>query len=305
MSIKLVLASIFAALAFASTPAAGGPSAQMTITVEPAPHAAAAPPALTPADLTVLERDARAPVIRLDRLPADQADMQLFVVMDDSTRSSSLGLQLPDLKKWVDSLPPGAQVAIGYIHNGAAQMRQPFTTDHTRAGAALRLPESVPGVNGSPYFSVSNLARHWPSNDLSAHRILLFFTDGVDRYYDDPQIIDDPYVDAAVDSAMRNRLTIYTVYLRGAGRYGEGPWGTTVAQSRLLQVSNETGGCSYQEDFTDPVTIAPFLKNLSARLSNQYRVTFQALNGSGFQPVKLRTELPGVKIDFPQRVYVP
>jgi len=278
---------------------------QFTITVPPARKGATAPASLTPGDLMLYQGEARVPVFGLERLPANQSDLQLFIVLDDSTRSSSLGLQLPELKKWIASLPAGAQVAIGYIRNGGADVVQPFTTDRQKAAAALRLPEAIPGVNASPYFAISNLTRHWPSGDLSARRTLLLFTDGVDRYFDDPQIIDDPYVDAAVDSATENRVSIYTVYLRGTGRYGEGPWGTTMAESRLLQVSGETGGYSYQELFTDPVSIHPFLTDFSARLANQYRVTFEASGGQGFQPIKLRTELPNLQIAAPVRVYVP
>jgi hypothetical protein len=40
---------------------------------------------------------------------------ELFVLLDDSTRSSSLGTQLPELKLFLKSLPLTTQVAVGYI----------------------------------------------------------------------------------------------------------------------------------------------------------------------------------------------
>lgn len=296
---------LLAALAFSVTPAVSSAVAQLTITVLPASRGVAAPANVIPGDLMLSERDNRVPVLRVERLPANQSDLQLFVVLDDSTRSSSLGLQLPELKHWINTLPSGAQVAVGYIRNGAVSVDQPFTVDHAKASALLRLPYAVPGQNGSPYFALSEAARHWPSKEASARRTLLLFTDGVDRYYGDEPMVDDPYVDAAVDDALKNGIAVYSVYLRGAGRYGAGFWGTTMAQSRLLQVGEQTGGYSYQEDFTDPISVAPFLTDFNARLANQYRVTFQALSQSGFQPVKLKAELPGVKISAPSRVYVP
>jgi hypothetical protein len=128
-------------------------------------------------------------------------------------------------------------------------------------------------------------------------------TDGVDRYYGNG-IIDDPYVDDAIHDVLKNGVMVYSIYLRGAGLYGRGEYATNFAQSRLMHVSEQTGGYAYFQDFTDPVTIAPFLNNFQDRLDNQYRVTLGAISGNGVQPVKVRTEVPGVKIQAPTRVYI-
>ena len=145
--------------------------------------------------------------------------------------------------------------------------------------------------------------KHWPSQEPTGRRAVLALTDGVDRYYGN-SIEDDPYVDQAVHDALKNGVMVYSIYLRGAGLYGRSGWSTDFAQSRLMEVSDETGGHAYFQDFTDPVTIAPFLKDFEDRLDNQYGVTIEALNEKGIQPVKVRTELPGVKIQGPTRVYV-
>jgi len=99
-------------------------------------------------------------------------------------------------------------------------------------------------------------------------------------------------------------VMVYSIYLRGAGLYGRGEWATNFAQSRLDQVSQETGGYTYFQDFTDPVAISPFLSDFRDRLDNQYQVTIEALHQKGVQPVKLRTELPGLKIQGPTHIYV-
>jgi hypothetical protein len=307
-----VLTGIFAATlvaaaiprASASAPKATEVPAQMVITVQPAHKGGSMPNGLVAGDVTVLQGNTRVPVVRLQRLTGDLANMQLFVFLDDSTRSSSLGIQLPELKKFIASLPATTQVAAGYMRNGGVDLAQAFTTDHEKAAGALRLPEAVPGANASPYFALSELVKHWPSKEPTGRRAVLLLTDGVDRYYTDPMVMDDPYVDGAVEDALSNGVTVYSIYLRGSGRYGMGEWVTSMAQSRLIEVSRQTGGHSYQEDFTDPVSIAPFLNDLRDRLGNQYKVTFQALNERGMQPVKLRTELPGVKILGPSRIYV-
>ncbi len=217
--------------------------AQMVITVLTAPST------LEPADLMVKQGNLPMPLARLQRLTGDLADMQLFILLDDSTRSSSLGIQLPRLKSFLlESLPPTAQVAIGYMRNGTFGLVQPFTADHAEAAKALRLPLAVPGDNGSPYFALSDLAKHWPSKESTNRRAVLMLTDGVDRYYGSA-VTDDPYVDESVHDTLKDGVMVYSIYLRGAGIYGEGTWTRNVAQSRLLQVSEQTGGYAYFQGF--------------------------------------------------------
>src|SRR5271155_5824910 len=96
---------------------------------------------------------------------------------------------------------------------------------------------------------------------------------------------------------------VYSIYLRGAGD-GWSDWRTNFAQSRLIDVSEETGGFAYFQGFTDPVSISPFLNDFQDRLASQYQVTIEAFGEKGVQPVKLRTELPGLKIQGPSHIYV-
>ncbi len=286
----------------ASLPNTAGVPTQMVITVRSAQRGS--PPAsLVEGDVTVQQGNTRAAVIGLQRLVGSVADMQLFVLLDDGTRSSSLGIQLPELKTFLASLPDTTQVAIGYMRNGTFALAQAFTADHQKAVGALRLPVGLPGENGSPYFALSDLAKHWPSKQPADRRAVLMLTDGVDRYYG-AAVMDDPYVDAAIRDTLKEGVMVYSIYLRGAGLYGRGTWETTIAQSRLVDVSEETGGYAYFLGFTDPVTISPFLNDFQDRLANQYQLTIAALNKKGVQPVKLRTEAPGLMFQGPTHIYV-
>jgi hypothetical protein len=286
----------------ASIPNAPAVPAQMVITVLPG-HGGSRPVVLEARDLTVLRGNHPAPVIRLQRLAGNLADMQLFVLLDDSTRSSSLGNHLLELKTFLESLPATTQVAVGYMRNGTFGLAQAFTADHQQAAGALRLPMANPGGNGSPYFALSDLAKHWPSKEATGRRAVLMLTDGIDRYCG-AESMEDPYVEAAIRDALKDGMLVYSIYLRGAGFEGQGGRATTFAQSRLMEVSQETGGYAYFQDFSDPVTISPFLSDFQDRLDNQYQVTIENLNGKGVQPVKLRTELPGLKIQAPTQIYV-
>jgi len=309
MKIKRVMTEVVTAILVAGSPAISAPKTnttgaptQMVITMRP-PLGDDRSDGVEAADLTVLRGNTLVPVVHLERLSGDLADMQLFVLLDDSTRSSSLALQLPELKTFIEFLPATTQVAVGYMRNGTFGLVQGFTADHQEATRALRLPAAIPGENGSPYFVLSDLAKHWPSKQSTNRRAVLMLTDGVDPYYGAADM-DDPYVNAAIHDALKEGVMVYSIYLRGAGLYGRSDWVTNFAQSRLMEVSEETGGYAYSLGFTDPVTIAPFLKNLRDRLDNQYRVTIEAWNEKGVQPLKVRTELHDVKIEGPTRIYV-
>jgi hypothetical protein len=69
-------------------------------------------------------------------------------------------------------------------------------------------------------------------------------------------------------------------------------------------VSDETGGYSYFEGLTNPVNVSPFLKDVQYRLDHQYRVTIQPVAQKGFQPVKLRAEVAGLKVSGPSEIWV-
>jgi hypothetical protein len=290
----------------ASDPNVTGVPAKMVITVRPATGAqpsGSQPATLEPGELTVQRGNTPVSVIGLQRLTGDLADMQLFVLLDDSTRSASLSLQFPELKTFLAELPSSAQVAVGYMRNGSFSLVQAFTTDHQKDVTALRLPLAVPGENGSPYFALSDLAKHWPSKASTGRRAVLMLTDGIDRYWG-AQVMDDPYVDAAVRDALKAGVVVYSIYLRGAGVGERSGWVTLAGQSHLMEVSEETGGFAYFQGTGDPVTISTFLSDLQDRLANQYQVTIEGSNEKGVQPVKLRTELPGLKVEGPTHVYV-
>jgi hypothetical protein len=312
MKIKHVTGVIALALLAATSGVSGskpdltGAPIKIVVTVRPAPGNQAPgnqSKTLEPGDLTVLRGNTPVPVLSLQRLTVDLADMQLFVLMDDSTRSSSLSLQFPELKAFLASLPSSTQIAIGYMRNGSFGLAQAFTADHQKAVGALRLPLAIPGENGSPYFALSDLSKHWPSKEPTGRRAVLMLTDGVDRYWGAASM-HDPYVDTAVHDALKAGVMVYSIYLRGAGLEGRSGWATTTAQSRLIDVSEETGGYAYFQGFSDPVTISPFLSDFQDRLANQYQVTIEGANEKGVQPVKLRVELPGLKIQAPTHIYV-
>jgi hypothetical protein len=236
-------------------------------------------------------------------LRGPRSGLQLVVLLDDSS-GGNLGLQLNDIRSFLSGLPPTAQVAIGYMRNGTPNLVQNFTNDHALAAKALRLPQGIAGANGSPYFCISDLVRHWPGGNNDVRREVIMVTDGVDRYSGARFDPENPYVRAATSDAQKAGVIIYSIYYRGAGRFDRSLAVTDGGQNYLTQISSDTGGKVYLEGFGNPVSFSPFLSDIQRKLQNQYELTFVSTAKPGLQPIRVKTNQPNTSLQYPARVPV-
>lgn len=236
-------------------------------------------------------------------LRGERSGLQLVVLLDDSSRGN-LGLQLNDLRNFVNGLPPTTQVAIGYMRNGTPNLVQNFTSDHAQAAKSFRLPAGLAGDNGSPYFCLSDLVKHWPGGDSNVRREVIMVTDGADRYSGRRFDPEDPYVQAATSDAQKAGVIVYSIYYRGAGRYDRSLVVTDGGQNYLTQVSGSTGGKVYLEGLGNPVSFAPFLSDIQRKLQNQYELSFTSTAKPGLQQIRVKTSQPNTSLEYPSRVPV-
>ncbi len=296
-----LLASITGSLVAAEAPATNGTPAHMLVTVE-AVHGNNVP-VITRDDVMVYEGRDRDKVT--DWVPAqgDHAALELVILLDDGS-NISLGTQLEDLRQFIVAQPASTKIAVAYMQNGTAKMEQNLTSDHALAAKALRLPLGMRGINGSPYFSLSDLIKHWP--ETTARREVFMVSDGIDRYYGSGDM-QDPYLSAAIEDAQRAGVVVFVIYTPGVGHYGHSYWRTYWGQLYLAQVAEETGGEAYYIGFTgSPVSFTPFLDNMEHRLTSQYFLTFTAKprKKSGLQRVKLTTEVSNAELVSSEQAYV-
>jgi hypothetical protein len=234
-------------------------------------------------------------------LRRERSGLQLVILLDDSARMS-LSLQLNDLRNFVAGLPANTEVALGYMRNGTPNLVQGFTADHAEVAKALRLPAGTPGGNGSPYFCLSDLVKHWPGGNMNVRHEVIMVTDGVDRYsggHFDPE---NSYVRAAISDAQKAGVIVYSIYFRDAGALDRSQWATDGGQNYLTVVSQETGGRVYLQGFGNPVSFAPFLSDIQRRLENQYELTFASNSKPGLQAIQVKTSQPNTKLEWPARV---
>jgi hypothetical protein len=273
----------------------------LVVTVEP--HKGHDVPSVGKDDVLVFEGHDRDPVT--DWVPAqgDRAALEFFFLLDDSS-SVNLGSQLDDIRKFIAAQPPTAKIGIAYMQDGTAKIVQNLTADHDQASRALRLPLGTRGVNASPYFSLSDLVKKWPASD-ARHEVFLV-TDGIDRYYGSGDL-QDPYLQTAIDDSARAGVIVSAIYNPDVGHFGHSYWQTYWGQIYLSELADKTGGEAYYIGMNGPpVAFAPYLDDLSLRLTHQYFLTFLAKppKKAGFTQVHLRSEVPNVDLVSAGRVWV-
>jgi hypothetical protein len=305
---KFQAAALFAAtsLLLVSSPFASAQKQEVAgstvITILPENEA----PGGIPQDALHLKLDGRQSAITgFTPLRDPQSKVEMVVLIDDGARSS-LGLQLNDVAKFIQSQRPDTKVAVAYMMNGRAVLSGPLTTDHDSVlrGLHLTMAGGEAGISASPYFCLSDLAKNWPSNDARVRREVVMITDGVD-YYDMHYDPADPYVQTALDDAVRGRLIVYSIYWRSADRFDRTNYGASDGQNLLAQVTQGTGGVSYWMGTGNPVSLVPYFEDISRRLENQYELDFMTAVGNKpeMQSIKLSVSAHA-KVSAPLQVYV-
>ena len=273
---------------------------QTVVTLLPK-HKGEATPSISPQDLKIVVNGKQSRVTNWEPL---RGPVELVLLIDGSARTS-LGRQMGDIAHFIQSLPPNVESTIAYMDSGRAVMTGPLSTDHTQVLRGLQLPGGFAGSSASPYLCLSNLAKHWPSEDRQARREVLMVTDGVDNFnlgYDPA----DPYVQAAIADSIRSGLVVYSIYWRSQGIFDQTNYAANEGQNLLNEVAAATGGNNYWIGSGNPVDFKPYLNDLSRRLQNQYELSFVApLKGEAeVEQLKLKSKAPGIAIDAPEEVLV-
>ncbi len=277
---------------------------QAVVTILPKVEGQPLPPSVTQQDMAVKVNGKNAKVTEWKQFVAPNNQIELVLLIDGGARSS-LGRQMNDIAEFVNGLPPNVKAGIAYMGNGRAIFVGPLTSDHAAILQNLHLPGGSAGINGSPYFCLSDLAKNWPGQDRAARREVVMVTDGVDNYHReyDPA---DPYVAAAINDAARARLVVDAIYWRSRGREDENGLVNDAGQNLLAQVADATGGKSFWQGVGNPVSFQPFFEELVRRLRNQWELGIMGpVNGKpDVEEMRLKLHAPGTEVNAPQRVFM-
>jgi len=303
ISLAVALLSISRFTAAQQTGAAPGVPVQMVVSVET--KAGNEIPMITQQDILVYQGHDRRPVTGWVPATGNRAGLALAILIDDGS-GFSLGTQLSDIRAFIEEQAPTTLVAVGYMHNGTVSLAQNFTQDHTAAAKSLRLALGYFGAGGSPYLSLSDFIKRWPSNPAIPRREVLMVTSGIDMVYMGGY--PNPYADYAIQHAQCANIVVYSIYTPSVGHFGHSYYRTYWGQNFLSELSEKSGGESYYFMGPQaPVAFAPYLDKMSHQLTNQFLLTFLAKpqKKAGREPVRISSEIHSVDFVHADKVCVP
>ena len=228
----------------------------------------------------------------------------LAILIDDSIDTSAGG-QWDYLREFIMSQPASTSIMVGYITDNGTRVLQDFTPNHELAAKALRLPIGFGSIGSSPYLGTIDLLKRWPKT--GPRRSVVLITSGIDFFRGPGFGPFYPDLDPLIARAEKQNTNIWTIYYPSAGHRGRSFFRTNNAQNNLDKLSQDTGAESYFLGGQEPVSIKPYLDEISVHLNSQYLLTFAGNGGAKgkFQNVKVKSEAKEIEFFTPAAVFLP
>jgi len=256
------------------------------------------------ADRLIVKEDQEEQTILSIRSVASSPLTLAILIQDDLT--SEFNLQIKDLQRFIRGLPRGTRVMIAYIRSGSLQIRQRFTDDLEKAASSLRILAGTAAASGNgPYGAVREAIRYFEALP-AGRRAILLASDGLDTSQGASVLSGMPSIelDRAINESQRKSVAVYSIFSNGALTARPQSPLISLAQGGLIKLSDETGGRSFVYGTTPPVSIAPFIKDLSLLLSRQFALTYLSTHmKKGYHKVDVSSTNPDVKIEHPKGYY--
>ncbi len=303
-SISVRIAAATVLLWFAGAPtwsvpnAAAAEASGATITVT-ATSKKDAPPAVQQGDVQLSQGKERKQIAHWVK-----AENHYLAILIDDSLDSDVASQWNDLKQFITAQPANTSIAIGYATNGTVRLAQDFTTDHALAAKALRIPLGTPAAYSSPYLSVIDWMKRWPST--GDRRSLLLISSGIDYFRSGFGPI-YPDVDSAISIAEKGNINLWSIYYPGSGHRSRSFFLANNAQNNLSKLCDETGGESYYLGTSAPVSFKPYFDEMLIHFNNQYLLSFAGDGGpkGKFVTIRLKTELPQTEFMHANQAWLP
>ena len=217
---------------------------------------------------------AAGPSVRKDRKPSDtarvMAPINLAILIQDDL-VSHVSNELNITREFIQSLPAGSQVMVGYITTGTLQVRQPFTRDLGEAARSLRiLISSTSASPFNPYVEVLEALKKFESRNQNPNVVLLI-SDGLDvsRGFDPSSVLNSIDMRRAIEEAKRRDVSIYSFYAPSVGLTRRNFLAASWGQSSLNRISHETGGKAFFQGTNDFVTFNAYFERLTRALNQR------------------------------------
>ena len=200
-----------------------------------------------------------------------QAPLNIAILIQDDL-TSRVGNELGVTRDFIRSLPAGSRVMVGYITAGTLQVRQPFTTDLSRAANSLRIPIASTSASAyNPYVEVIEALKKFDSS-WQGHNAVLLISDGLDTShgFDATTAGNTLDIERTISEANRRNTAIFSFYAPSVGLTSRSFLAASYGQSSLNRVSHDTGGRAFFQGTTGFVTFDSYFNRLRAELNRQY-----------------------------------
>jgi len=223
------------------------------------------------------------------------------LIQDDLT--STAANEIKPIATFINSLPEGSRVMVGYIGGGSLSVRQKFTTDLKKASGALRIPTSSQSSSTlNPFIQIREALKRFETLP-TGRRAVLVISDGLDlrNGVDSSAPGNSLDLDRTIAEAQRRSVAVYAIFnpsvvsasLRNTFIENNG-------QSALQRLTEETGGRLYAQGFGAPVSFDPFLDQLGESLSRQFAITYLSTHAKkGFHKINIRSNRTDIELDYP------
>jgi hypothetical protein len=258
-----------------------------------------APPPLGKTDVIVHVNDRREDITAWNPAQGDRAELHLAILIDDG---ADIGPRLGELRNFVQAQSNSTSVGVFYASNGTTLTAAPFSTNHDAVAGKIRITFGPSSASTSVYLSLLDVMK--ALQPMGGRREILLISDGHDRLRGD---LLSPDVDRVMNQSEKTGIVIHTLYTSvGRSRFD---FRTDLAQANLIRVAGASGGQSFFQGLSTPVSYKPFLDQLDMALHNQYFLTFGAprsnkKNGD-FRNLKVTTEQRDTSITAQYRIFVP
>ena len=250
-------------------------------------------------DLTVSEDGEPQTILSLRGIGTNSPITLAVLIQEDLV--PSVASDIKSLADFINQLPKGSRIMIGYLRTGSLQVKQKFTTDLEKAAKALRPPIGFANSGPyNPYVEVIEALKRFDSQPLGRRAILLV-SDGLDisRGVESSSPTQSIDLQRAINESQRRGVAIYGFYAPTLVA-ASNPALVGNAQSSLLRLSDETGGLAFFQGTGAPVSFEPFIRELDVSLQRQAALTFLSTHlKKGFHRIQVRSSTPGVRVSFP------
>src|SRR5260370_32425270 len=98
-----------------------------------------------------------------------------------------------------------------------------------------------------------------------------------------------PYLDRAINAALREGVVVHSIYFSSAGHFGHSLWQINWGQNYLSQLAEETGGEFFWLGHSNPVSLATYLNDLNQHSRGQHLLTVLAQQNPRYTPSQIQT----------------